>query len=327
MNAIAALDRKEHTEQALTVLCADIGGSKLAAGLADQDGRILVDKRYPLTDLSPDTMVREVVRALREVAALFPGCTPAAIGATIPGLADAARGVWVESSFSGIRNVPIAGILEEALGLPAFILNDIQACALAERRFGCCRDTDDFLWVTVSNGIGGAVFSNGQLMRGSSGNAGEIGHVIVVEGEGARLCKCGNHGCAEIHASGRAIPENYRELGGSGHPGAKEIAELARKGDSAAIRTWQLEGVLLGRAIGAAVNLLNPAKVVIGGGVSHSFDLFENALRDTLGTHIYRSANPSVSLQPSPLYDQAGLLGAACLAWRGIRADMEGGFI
>lgn len=300
------------------VLCADIGGSKLIVGLVDALGQVLVSRRHEWTELSPESIVQEVVQALRGVAELCANCAPVALGVTIPGLADPARGVWVESSFSGVRDLPVAMLLEKAIGLPVFILNDIQACALAERHFGCCKDTDDFFWMTVSNGIGGAVFSHGRLVTGSRGNAGEIGHMVVMEGATARKCKCGNSGCVEIHASGRAIPQNYRELGGIGHTDARAIAELARSGDAVALRTWQMEGALLGIAAAAAVNLLNPSKVVIGGGVSHSFDLFERILLDTISKRVYRTANPQLEVLPSPLYDQAGLLGAAALALRGI---------
>lgn len=300
------------------VLSLDMGGSKFIVGLVDDAGEILASQHHAWTELTPEEVVRDVIGAAKALLAAHPQHRPAAIGATIPGLADAARGLWVESSFSGIRNLPIAPLLREALSLPAFIRNDIQACAMAERRFGCCRDTDDFLWVTVSNGIGGAIFAEGRLLTGSRGNAGEIGHVVVVEGKSARLCKCGHHGCAEIQASGWAVPLNYQELGGKPGPDAREIAQRARQGESTAQETWRLEGVYLGRAIGAAVNLLNPAKVVLGGGVALSFDLFQQPLLDTLKSHVYLTANPNFSVMPTPLGYHAALLGAAALGLQGL---------
>jgi glucokinase len=264
-----------------------------------------------------------VQSAIHDIITANPHVKPEAIGATIPGLADAKQGLWVEASFSGIRNLPFAEIMEKEFGLPVKVENDVNACAMAERHFGCCggpgyEKVDDFLWITVSNGIGGCVFANGKLYQGACGNAGEIGHVIVEEGLNARPCKAGHRGCAEMHASGRALAKNYLALGGSWAidglvPDAKAIDALARKGDAAAIAAYELEGLYLGRAIGAAVNLLNPAKVVIGGGVSLGYDLFKPALEASLEKHIYRNANPRLIVEPSPLGYNAALLGAAVL--------------
>jgi len=242
------------------------------------------------------------------------------MGATIPGLADPKKGLWVEASFSGIRDLPFASIMEAEFGLPVRIGNDGNACAMAERLFGSCKDVDHFIWVTVSNGIGGSIFVNSSLYPGSSGNAGEIGHIVVEEGPNARPCKCGLSGCAEMHASGPGLAKNYLSLGGkwetSGEPPtAKSIAALAWAGEKIAIATYELEGLYLGRAIGAAVNLINPQKVVIGGGVSLGFDLFRPSLTKTLETHVYRNANPGLKVEPTALGYNAALLGAAAICF------------
>jgi glucokinase len=252
-----------------------------------------------------------------------PGPAPAFLGVTIPGLADPSRGLWVEASFSGIRDLPLVSILEKEFGLSVKIENDVNACALAERKFGCCggpgyEPVDDFLWITVSNGIGGAIFTGGKIYAGSAGNAGEIGHIIVEEGPNARPCGAGHRGCAEAHASGRGLAKNYLSLGGTWtiggkEPDAKAIEALARRGDPAAMGAYELEGMYLGRVIGAAVNLLNPAKVIIGGGLSLAYDLFRASLEAALKTHVYQNANPQLRVEPSPLGYNAALLGAAAL--------------
>jgi glucokinase len=312
-----------------TVLALDLGGSKFITALVNGEGTILASRRH-LWNEGPAGLAAGVeglstciISAVRELLAAHPEPVPEAMGATIPGLADPLRGIWVESSFSGIRNIPFAAIMEKEFGLPVRIENDVNACALAERKFGCCggpgyEGVDDFLWVTVSNGIGGCVFAGGRVYSGASGNAGEIGHVIVEEGPNARPCKAGHWGCAEMHASGRGLAKNYLALGGNWtvdgkEPDAKSIDALARKGDAAALAAYELEGVYLGRAIGAAVNLLNPARVVIGGGVSLGYDLFKASLEKTLESHIYRNANPRLLVGPSPLGYHAALLGAAAL--------------
>jgi glucokinase len=329
------------SEHERIVLAVDMGGSKFITGLVQQDGTIFDSKRHLWSEntsgkpLSAEGLVADVRSALRSLLAANPDCTPRAMGATIPGLADPEKGLWVEASFSGIRNLPFASIMENEFRLPVYVDNDVRACALAERTWGCCsgkpdsckspgpagtpnKPVDDFLWITVSNGIGGCIFVNGKPYRGAGGNAGEIGHVIVEEGPAARPCKAGHAGCAEMHAAGPALVRSYLELGGraviDGEAAtAKSIAGLARRGDRPAIAAYDREGLYLGRAIGAAVNLLSPAMVIIGGGLSLDFELFKSSLEKSLAAHIYQNANPGLVLAASPLGHNAGLLGAAAL--------------
>lgn len=302
------------------VLAVDIGGSKLIVGLVSAAGEVLCAEHSLWTGLTPEAVVGDIKKAVHSLLAAHEDYRPAIMGATIPGLADPAKGVWVEASFSGIRDLPFASIMRAEFGIPVRIDNDGNACAKAERLFGCCKGVDHFIWVTVSNGIGGSVYANGSLYSGSRGNAGEIGHVIVEEGPAARPCKCGHSGCAEMHASGPALARNYLSLGGEwkigdGAPSAKSVDALARAGDKTALAAYELEGVYLGRAIGAAVNLLNPQKVVIGGGVSLGFDLFAPSLLKTLETHVYRNANPDFTVEQTALGYHAALLGAAALCF------------
>jgi glucokinase len=301
-------------------IAVDMGGSKFIVALVDASGQVLCEKRHSWTTLTPEGVVVDVKAAVHALLKNHDQYKPALMGATIPGLADPEKGLWVESSFSGIRNLPFAKIMEDELGLPLSLDNDSRACAVAERMFGCCKGIDHFIWITVSNGIGGAVFAGGRLFYGGCGNAGEIGHVVVEEGIGARPCKCGLTGCAEMQASGRGLAKNYISLGGlqfidGETPNAKTIDALARAGDSIAKQAYELEGVYLGRAIGAAVNLINPQKVVIGGGVSLGFDLFWPSLERTLASHVYRGANPVLSVEPTALGYNAALLGAAALSF------------
>ncbi|GHU81059.1 glucokinase [Spirochaetia bacterium] len=303
-------------------LAIDMGGSKFIVGLVTAAGEVVRAERYLWTELSPEGVVRNVKEAVRTLLKANPRYRPSVMGATIPGLADPVKGLWVEASFSGIRNLPFAAIMEDEFGLPVRLDNDTRACALAERRFGCCKDVDHFIWMTVSNGIGGCVFADGERYFGSGGNAGEIGHMVVEEGPNARPCKCGLSGCAEMHASGRGLAKNYLSLGGAWRigddpPNAKTIDALARTGDRTALEAYEMEGLYLGRAIGAAVNLLNPQKVVIGGGVSLGFDLFWPSLERTLKTHVYGNANPHLTVEQSTLGYHAALLGAATLSFTG----------
>jgi len=293
-----------------TYLSLDVGGSKYVVGLVTREGEIIARRRGEWRVQS----AREVLETLlSESCALLAetGVHPVACGVTIPGLADPGRGMWVEASFSGIRDFAICAEIEKALGIPTCCENDGQAYALAEMIFGCCRDVQDFLFVNVSNGIGGAIVSGGRLLGGANNFAGEFGHCRVMDG--GRRCKCGQTGCLEMHAAGPAIALNYRELGG-GEADCKTIAARARAGEKTALDTFALEGKLLGKIIAVAVNLLNPRRIVIGGGVSLAFDLFEATLRKTLHEQTYAYANPEFDVLPTPLGYDAGLYSAAAIA-------------
>lgn len=158
------------------ILAIDIGGSKYMAGLVDGQGQVLDAARYPWGNVTTgEAVLAHIRQAAQAMLDAHPGIKPRAIGATIPGLADPRTGMWVEASFSGVGDVAVGPALQAAFGAPAFIDNDGQACALAEKLYGACKDVKDFLYLTVSNGCGGAIFMGDLLYYGASGNAGEIG--------------------------------------------------------------------------------------------------------------------------------------------------------
>lgn len=299
-----------------TFLAMDVGGSKYIVALMTRDGKILGRRGDAWNVRSAGEILEQLLREARALMAET-GVKPVACGITIPGLADPEKGLWVEASFSGIRDFAICDAVQQALGIPAYCENDGQAYALAEMLFGSCRDVKDLLFINVSNGIGGAIVSGGRLLAGARHSAGEFGHCHVADD--GRLCKCGQRGCLEMHAAGPAIARNYAELGGApdenGDPAqCKLIAQRAREGEAAALQTFEMEGRYLGRIIAVAVNLLNPSRIVIGGGVSLAFDLFADSLRRTLREQTYAYANPDFEVLPTPLGYEAGLYGAAATA-------------
>ena len=299
-----------------TYLCLDIGGSKYIVGLIDREGRLLESRKGTWRELTRDGVLATLLEASETLLAET-GVRPDAAGITVPGLADPKTGMWVEAQFSGIRDFPVCREVSSALRLPAFCDNDAQAYSLAEMLFGSCKEDRDFLYVNISNGIGGSIVSGGRLLYGARGTAGEFGHCVVVPG--GRPCKCGSRGCLEMYAAGPALARNYQEAGGApdekGLPvDAARIAERARAGETLAIRIFQEQGRYLGDVIAKAVNLLNPSKVVLGGGVALAFDLFGPALKETVSAQIYHTANPDVDILPTPLGYMAGLYGAAAIA-------------
>lgn len=304
------------------VLCIDIGGSKILTGILDEKGQVLFSQKRMFS--KPDK--KQVVDAILEESSAVlkePSWKERedeeviAVGVSIPGLADSEKGLWVYAPFSQIHNFNVRELLEEHFHKPVFLENDGNICAVGEKRFGLAKDTDDFLWITVSNGVGSGFFLNGRLYNGAFKGAGEMGHVKV-ENDGA-LCPCGGHGCLEAYASGPGIVRRYRELTGTEEEiTALEISNRARENDEAALKVFQDEGMYLGRAIAHAVNLLNLPLVVLGGGIAGAYDLFRVSLEDTLKKQVFGDANRKLRVVTTALGYEASLIGAGALAFDGI---------
>lgn len=294
------------------LLAIDMGGSKYMVGLVAKDGRILDSVRDQWRSFSGDTVLPQVIKTARLLIKKHPDIRLLGVGATIPGLADAHQGVWLEASFSGIRNLQVAQTLSREFGVPAYADNDAQACALAEKLFGGGRECGNFVYLTISNGVGGAAFTGNRLIGGSRNCAMELGHCTVVPN--GRPCGCGSSGCLEMYAAGPGLSRTYQEITGSSTPvTGKEIADSARRGEPAALETFRRAAEYLGFALSYAVNLLNPEKIIIGGGLSLALDLLREPLQRSLAEHTYRTANPDVLVEATKLGYEGALLGAAAV--------------
>lgn len=297
------------------VLAADIGGSKLMMGCVDADGRVSDNITIPLAGgITQQKVMDSVLQASKQLD-LSGVC---AVGVNIPGLADVKNGLWVHAPYSGISDFPVAGEFAKIFKLPVAVENDVNACALAEKRFGLCKDISDYIWVTISNGIGGSVVLNGGLYGGSVGNAGEIGHFIVEENENERfLCGCGNRGCLEAQAAGPGIARLYGLLSGKEIPTdmrSKQVSELVKSGDSYAVAAFEKAGYYIGKALSYAVNFVNPAAVILGGGVMMDEDLIMPSIEKNFRRFLFEKANKDVKIMKTALGYDAALLGAATLA-------------
>ena len=302
----------------MNILALDIGGSKLMAASASIShdridiGRI--SRRSLGKRCTTDSLMSLISDSVRELGS-FPF---ERIGATIPGLADPKTGMWLYASYSGIRDFPIANILSSHYGnRPVSIDNDVNACALAEKMYGICHDVDNYLWMTVSNGIGGGLVLNGKPYQGYFGNAAEIGHFCVVE-QDAFPCGCGNFGCLEAETAGPGIVRRYRRLLKASFREddmvtARDVVEKAKTGDSIAQEVIDTAGTLIGKALSYVINLLNLQMIVLGGGVMQSFDQFFPSIERSFQANLFRDANPSVRIEKSALGYNAALIGAASL--------------
>ncbi|MCL1857803.1 MAG: ROK family protein [Oscillospiraceae bacterium] len=303
----------------MNILGIDIGGSKIAVGIIDKNGNVLCSEKEQLpAGTTSDSLLCVIKDKCNKISEKynFDFDEIEKIGITIPGLADTKSGVWVYAPFSGISNFPIAEKINNIYGKKVYIENDVNACAVGEKRFGLCKDINDFIWITISNGIGGSVFINGGLYSGYSGNAGEIGHIKVLDGDNFDFkCGCGDYGCVEAVAAGPGIAKRYNNTTNNKNISAEQIAIKARNGDTIANKVMYDTGYYIGKALSAAINMLNPEMIIFGGGVSQSFDLIEPGIKDALSRYMFKAANKNIKLAQTALAYNAALIGAAAITF------------
>ena len=307
------------------VLAIDAGGTKVLVGIVNERGEVVVRRKEGVSTHDHEAYFSRCVEMARDCVAES-GLSYAelsAVGMNIPGMTTPEGHVYgsPSSGWPSFEARPLLSRLLSAPELPLYFENDINACAVAERRFASA--PDDFVWVTVSTGNGGAVFSGGKLVRGANNCAGEIGH-IKVEYENPRLCGCGGLGCLEAHASARAIERRAKEVyaADSAWTGrdlsAKDLEDLARGGDARAVAIYAEAGKYLGRALAAAANLVNFKRAYVGGGVAPALDLMMPELDKALRAGTVSPAAEGVEVVRTALGYEAALLGAAAVAFEGL---------
>jgi glucokinase len=280
------------------VLAIDVGGTKMAAGLVTADGELVASARAATpADGSAEAVfsvllaVAESVGGNGDVVACGVGCG----GPMAPG-GDEVSPLHIPSW----RGFPLRDRLADATGLPTFVDNDAKALALGEGWRGAAAGVDDFVAVIVATGVGGGIVLGGRLLDGAAGNAGHIGHVVV-EPDG-RACGCGGQGCLEAEASGTAIQA------ATGRP-----AEEA--GPDVVART----GRLVGRAVASVANLLDLRLAVAAGSVALGFGApFFAAAQSELDARCRLDFSAGTRIVPAGLGDDAPLVGAAAVGWRGV---------
>lgn len=310
----------------------DIGGTKIAGGVVDAEGRILARARAESPASDPAAIVDTVASLVAGLAEHHPVDR---VGVGAAGFIDAGRSTVLFAPNLAWRDQPLGAQLAARLGVPVVVENDANAAAWGEYRFGAGRDPgrdlSDLLLVTVGTGVGGGIVVDGDLRRGAFGIAAEIGHLRLVHG--GRLCGCGNHGCWEQYASGSALVRTARSdaLEGSvlaaplleragGDAAAitgPMITELARAGDPFCLERLAELGAWLGEGISSLVSVLDPGVVVVGGGVSAAGEMLLGPLRDRFShTLSGRGFRPAPEIRLAVLGNDAGMIGAADLAGR-----------
>ena len=298
------------------IAAVDIGGTAAKAGLFTEAGRVKELGAHRLEHLrgSPE-MVQEIVRVC--VATVTAGGGEvSALGLLVPGIVDPAARVGVSSMLLGWRNVPFGDLVQAACGVPVAVDHDVRTAARAEFTAWEQSAPSDALFVTVGTGIGAAAVIGGRIRTGANGDGGEIAHVVVdVDGP---PCPCGKRGCVEVLSSGPAIAAAYTTAS-SRVLDVKGIAEAARKGDPVAGTVWQRAAMHLGRAIATYAQILDPAVVVLAGGVAAAGEQLLGPVRAVVRAQVSLPRPPRVVA--SRVAGGPGLAGAAMIA----RELLEGG--
>ncbi|HEY9723520.1 MAG TPA: ROK family protein [Oscillatoriaceae cyanobacterium] len=298
----------------------DLGGTKVALGVADDDGRLLASTRFATRpERGPEAVVAEMAEQLMRLAE---GQPLGRVGVGSVGPLDLESGTILSPpNFPGWARVPLRKMLTEALGVPVVVDNDANVAALAEYRFGAGQGARSLVYATISTGIGGGLVIEGRLLRGLGGGAGEFGHQTL-EPDGP-LCGCGNFGCLEALASGTAIARAAREtdsarlleLAGdwdSLHAG--HVAQAAAEGDPAVARVWRQAIDYLALGLGNVITTIAPDVLVLGGGVSAIGEPLVAALREALAVRVHMVPIERLAIRLSALGGDVGLYGAVALA-------------
>lgn len=250
----------------------------------------------------------------------------AGIGTVVPGTVNVGAGIVLQApNVPALNDFSITVEIERKLHLPCFLENDANAAAIGESWRGASKDVQNSICVTLGTGVGGGIILNGKILRGIDGTAGEIGH-ICVEPFGAP-CGCGSRGCVEQYASASAVKRLAHELSRkfpdsqlhkNNNPNALEIYQAGKSGDALALEVFRQQGFYLGIALAGLINVLNPEIIVIGGGAADGWDLFLPSMEAEIKGRSYREPANRAKITRAELGDDAGILGAARLAFESI---------
>ena len=301
-----------------TFIGMDVGGTNLRCALVDSGGHILERRRCAsLIEEERDAFCERVlseITALKEAAVLH-GARAEAVGVGVPGLIG--RDGMIHSSVNmwPLNGFNLAACIETGTALPTVCGNDANIIALGEQRFGAGRGYSSCVVITIGTGLGSGLILDGKLWTGHGGFAAELGHVTVDQ-EGI-LCPCGNRGCLEQYASAGALVRFACErmsVEAGILMSAENIAERANQGDAAALSAFDQLGYWLGIGLASLTNTLNIQAIIIGGGVSASFDLLLPSLRRSIQQRCFPEIYSGLVIEKALLGDDAGLLGGAVLA-------------
>lgn len=304
----------------------DLGGTKIAAGLC-RGGEILKKAVVPThANLGFDAVIEAMAGAAREAMGNTDPGTISGIGIGAAGQIDSGTGAVLYAPNLGWTNAPLGRRLSEALGLPVRVVNDVRAATIAEWKYGAGKGLDSFVSIFLGTGVGSGFVFNGALYEGATNSAGEIGHICL--DPAGPVCGCGRHGCLEAVASGRGIEnEVRRRLAAGAHSLIRDLAgddptkvtgflvgQAARDGDALALEVLARAGRYLGLAMANVHNLLNPGRILLGGGIMALREFFLPEAKAAMHRHILPAIDHGEALLTEARFEnEAVFLGGAAL--------------
>ena len=302
-------------------LAVDVGGTKLAVAVIDEDGLIRSYERIATPHAETADGLFDALLELCDRVTQEGGDDVASIGVGCGGPMRFPAGIVSPLNIPVWRDFPLLERLENAYNLPCVVDNDAKALALGERWRGAGRGSDNMLGMVISTGVGGGIILDGGLLNGFGGNAGHVGHIVVWPD--GPPCGCGSHGCVEAVASGSGLARRLKLALAAGESSclpagstAKEIAEAARAGDALSQMLFRTAGEGVGRGIASAAALLDLELVVIGGSIAlNAWDLIGPPLESELRHYARLDFTRDVRVVLAELGDKAGVFGAAQLAF------------
>jgi glucokinase len=308
----------------------DLGGTKILAGVVSSDHQILGRAKRPTPAQEGGRAIAETIVACTHEALENAGLNQSQIGAIgigSPGPLDASAGVILFSANLNVKNFPLGAEVSNALDRPVLLQNDVRVGGYAELRLGAGRGYQNIIIAFVGTGIGGCLIQGGAMVTGSTGNAGELGHMILKAG-GPR-CGCGARGCMEALASKTAIARRVEKAVRKGLPTilgekmarkggrlkSRDLAEAVMNKDLVALKEVQRAAHFLGLGLANLINVFGPEVVIVGGGVVEALgDSYLELVRASAATHILTDPTATIRIERAGLGDDAGILGAALLA-------------
>lgn len=290
----------------------DLGGTQLKYGLINKDCQITYDSKTDTPDNTPQLfqLMKKLWQELQNRAQKEP---IAAVGFGIPGIYSIKKNKILQSpNYPEIDNLDLNKTLREFIPVPFKINNDANMAAYGEFKAGAGQGSDSMVLLTIGTGVGGGIILNKTIWQGECGFAAEVGHIIV--NHSGERCNCGNRGCLETEVSGPKIVRNYLNLIQEDKKlSAKEVAFLAKKGDSNAVQAFDLAGYFLGIGLGTIINMLNPDKIILGGGIMKSASLLLTPAVKEAAKRSFKASFNCCEILKARLGNKAGIIGSA--AW------------